>query len=210
MARAARKLCGQRVQPGEIFSFNGRVGEANLANGYRRGRVFVGDRIVDGEGGGVCQVVTTLFNAVVRAGLPVVEFHPHGLTVPYVPSGEDATVAYGYLDFQFRNDTPGPVILVAEGRGASVRVALYGQVPGVEAEFRHRASGAVGPYTLTIHTARLPDGETRVVTPGQGGVTVATWLTQRGRFGTRRTYLGVHTYRASPRIVEIGRGKVRG
>jgi len=204
LALAAKKLCGARVEPGAVFSFNGRVGEASVQEGFRPAHVFIGDRIVQGDGGGVCQVVGTLFGAVVRSGLPIVERHLHGLTVPYVPVGEDATIAYGALDFQFRNDTPGTLRLLASARGPSVRVAIYGSVGGVEARFHHRTAGWVEPDTIRVPTRRLAAGQTRVVRQGQKGVTVTTWLTQVGRGGTSTTSLGTHTYRASPRVVEIG------
>lgn len=206
---AAKRLCGTVVAPGGSFSFNGTVGEASVRNGFRRAHVFIGDRIVSGDGGGVCQVVGTLYNGVVRAGLPVTERHLHGLTVPYVPPGEDATIAYGTLDFRFENDTPGPVVLVADAKGPSVRVALYGTVAGVEAHFHHRRGSEVPPYTLRIPSKDLPQGAVRVREAGQPGLTVSTWLTQSGRGGRRTTYLGSHTYRASPRIIEVGTGESR-
>jgi vancomycin resistance protein VanW len=205
MALAMRHLSGTVVPAGATFSFNGTIGDANRANGYRKGRVFVGDRIVEDYGGGVCQVVATLYNAVVRAGLPVVERHLHGLTVPYLPPGEDATIAYGALDFRFRNDTGAPLFLWGETEGGRVTVAVYGVRPGPEVEFRHRLLGRTKAGLIRIPTARLRRGLEEVLAPGQDGVTVATVLLRRWGLGpVQAEDLGVHTYRASPRILAVG------
>jgi vancomycin resistance protein VanW len=205
MALAMSKLRGTVVPAGGVFSFNGTIGDANRANGYRKGRVFVGDRIVEGYGGGICQVASTLYNAAVRAGLPMVERHLHGLTVPYLTPGEDATISYGALDLSFRNDTGGPLFIWGEAVGGRVTVDIYGVRPGPEVWFEHRVLSRTAPYTVTVPTRDLPKGERRVAFAGQEGLAVHTWLNERWEDGrVRRRDLGVHVYRASPRIVEVG------
>lgn len=111
--RAARSVDGWILQPGESFSFNAATGLRTAANGYLSAPVFMDGKLVPDAGGGVCQVSTTLFNAVLLAGLAVTERTCHFAPVAYVPIGQDATVADNYLDFCFVNDLSKPVYLCA-------------------------------------------------------------------------------------------------
>lgn len=100
------------LAPGQVFSFNRTVGPTTAERGYKPAPIIVGGRIVLGLGGGICQVATTLFNAVDYAGLEVVERHLHSKPIGYVPRGRDATVSY-HLDFKFRNNSPKYVLIRA-------------------------------------------------------------------------------------------------
>ncbi len=206
MARAAERLNGAVIAPGAVFSFNDWVGPADRSTGYRLAFIFVGDRIVPGYGGGVCQVVSTLYNAVVRAGLPVVDRSLHGLTVPYLPPGQDATISYGSLDLKFRNDTAGPVVLCARGEGPRVSVSIYGSREPPFTRFRTRVRAQVPVVTRTVLDPTLAPGASKVLAPGQPGITAHTWLYTAfpGQAG-REVDLGEHTYRMSPRIVALGK-----
>ncbi len=99
---ATRALDYYLVAPGQVFSFNRTVGPTTAERGYKPAPIIVGGSIVLGLGGGICQVSTTLFNAVDYAGLEVVERHLHSKPIGYVPRGRDATVSH-HLDFKFRN-----------------------------------------------------------------------------------------------------------
>lgn len=113
IARAARSVDGWLIRPGESFSFNDATGLRTRANGYLDAPVFLDGKLVPDAGGGVCQVSTTLFNAVLLAGLQVTERTCHFAPVAYVPIGQDATVADNYLDFRFVNNLSKPVYLCA-------------------------------------------------------------------------------------------------
>ncbi|ACX52536.1 VanW family protein [Ammonifex degensii KC4] len=102
---AATAFNGLLVAPGEVVSFNRVVGPRSTKAGYKEAPTIIEDRFVDTVGGGVCQVSTTLYNAVLLAGLKVVERYAHSLPVGYVPLGRDATVSYGGFDFKFQNNT---------------------------------------------------------------------------------------------------------
>ena len=91
--------------PGDTFSYNGTIGNPSLANGSKVASVFENGKTAQGVGGGVCQVSSTLYSAVLYADLEVVERRSHSMTVSYVPKGQDATVVYGGQDFKFRNIT---------------------------------------------------------------------------------------------------------
>lgn len=113
--KAVRRINGEKINPNQIFSYNQEVGNANLEDeGWKQAGVIMNGQLVDGFGGGICQVSSTLYNAVLEAGLTVVERHSHSKTVGYVPVGQDATVAYGLLDFQFANPFDFPVKIKAK------------------------------------------------------------------------------------------------
>jgi len=112
---ASSKLDHKVVEPGEEFSFNKTVGKRTEAKGYEEAPIIIqtekGPKEVLGVGGGVCQLSTTLYNAVEEAGLKVTERHVHSKDVGYVPEGEDATVDYGSIDFKFINTRDYPIII---------------------------------------------------------------------------------------------------
>jgi vancomycin resistance protein YoaR len=114
------------VPPHQVFSFNTRTGSREAVKGYRVAQIFVNKKIVEGVGGGVCQVSSTLYNAALQARLPIVERHTHSLPVPYIRSGRDATVAYPYRDLRFQNNTNSPVYLQAVVSGNRVTITLWG------------------------------------------------------------------------------------
>ncbi|MDI3317759.1 MAG: VanW family protein [Bacillota bacterium] len=210
----ARRLNGQVVAPGEVFSMNARLGPYDRAHGYGEGRMFLGNRIVPSIGGGVCQVASTLFNAVMLAGLPVVERHLHGLLVPYLPPGQDATVAEeAGLDFRFRNDRPYPLVVAADVLpGRWLRITVWGRERPDVLLWEHRILEEkpapveverVAPGSHPAGGETLPDGS-RVLAPGQPGMTVHTWIVRIGPHGERRRIdLGVHTYQPSPRRIAM-------
>lgn len=102
--KAIKRINGQKLKQNETFSYNGTVGNSNISeDGWQKAGAIVNGQLVEDYGGGICQVSSTLFNAANEAGMRMVERHGHSKTVGYVPAGMDATVAYGYLDFQFAN-----------------------------------------------------------------------------------------------------------
>jgi len=131
---SAEALNGQLVPPGGIFSFNLVVGERVSEKGYMPADIYVDNTVVKGLGGGVCQTSSTLYQAVRQANLEIVERHRHTLPVDYVPPQGDATVAYGLLDFRFRNDTSSYVLISAETGKNYLRIRLFGK-----ADARHPA-----------------------------------------------------------------------
>jgi vancomycin resistance protein YoaR len=203
----ATRLNGAVVSTGQIFSYYRQVGPYTQANGYGWGRMFVGDRIVPSIGGGVCQGSSTLYSALLRTGLPIVERHQHGLTVPYLPPGEDATVAEDYLDFRFRNNESTPVLITAAAGQRHLTVSVWGAHPGPEIVVEHKILDEYPFRTITQTNPRLQPGQTVIKAPGQVGVRVKSWLEIKTAHGTEIKNLGIDTYRASPRIVEVGPAK---
>ena len=200
----AQRLNGALVEPGQIFSYYRRIGPYTAENGFGWGRMFVGDRIVPSVGGGVCQGSSTLYAAVLRTGLAVVERHHHGLTVPYLPPGEDATVASDYLDFRFRDNRPTPVLITASTSDRHLRVDIWGASPGPKITVKHQILQEYPFRTVQQFDSKLKPGESQVSAPGQPGVKVKSWLEIKTDKGTEIKPLGIDTYRSSPRIVLTG------
>jgi len=125
---AASSFHGRVVQPGEIFSINEATGPRTKAKGYRDAPAIKnGNQLVDEPGGGVCQVSSTLYNAVLMADLEIVERWHHSWPSTYVPIGRDATINYGGADFRFKNNRETPIYLAAYLNGRKLTVEIYGE-----------------------------------------------------------------------------------
>lgn len=123
---AVNEINGYTMQPGDVFSFNEVVGKRKAQKGYRIAKILVNGKGKEAIGGGICQLSSTLYNAVEKSGLEVVERHPHSKDVYYVPLGQDATVNYGSLDFKFRNTKDYPIKITARAKNGKVNVWIWG------------------------------------------------------------------------------------
>lgn len=112
------------LQSGEVFSFNKTVGERTSAAGYREAKIFVGNTIVSGLGGGICQTATTLYNAGLESKLEIIERYPHTLPVAYIGKGRDATVSWNGADLKMRNCLAKPVKILCCVYGPYVLAAV--------------------------------------------------------------------------------------
>ncbi len=117
------------VDVGGEFSFNQTVGARTIERGYQTSKIIVGGEFIDGVGGGVCQVSTTLYNAVLLSGLKITEYHPHSLAVSYVAPSFDAMVSYGFADLKFINNTSNPILIFAKATDCTLTVEIYGEPP---------------------------------------------------------------------------------
>ena len=125
IALAAKAIDSAVVFPGESFSFNEVVGMRTVDKGYKRAGVIVRGELSEGVGGGICQVSSTLFNAIDRAGLQIVKRYSHSRSVPYVLAGRDATVSWGGPDFVFQNAYNQPILIRAYSSGGRISVSVY-------------------------------------------------------------------------------------
>ena len=123
---ACEAINGTIINDGEIFSFNKVVGERTAAKGYKAAAVYVSGDTEDQLGGGVCQVASTIYLCALMADLEIVERTCHYFQVTYVPMGMDATVYWGSLDFQFKNNTGYPIRIDASVSDGKVHIAIYG------------------------------------------------------------------------------------
>lgn len=114
------------IMPGEVFSYNKSTGARNWVNGYKTAKVIVGGKFVDGEGGGVCQVSTTIYNAALLAGLDIIEVHNHTYPSRYAPKGRDAAVSYGYTDLKIVNPFNNPIYIKNIVNNGAITSKIYG------------------------------------------------------------------------------------
>ena len=124
---AASKLNNCFIDVNGEFSFNLTVGERTEARGFKKAKIIIDGEFVDGVGGGVCQVSTTLYNAVLLAGLDIIEYHPHSLPVSYVAPSFDAMVNSGWADLKFVNNTNNPIIINALADDSTLTIKIYGE-----------------------------------------------------------------------------------
>lgn len=127
IAVAASRINGVVVQPGESFSFSRTILPRTAANGYVEAPTIVNKKYVPGTGGGICQVSSTLYAAMITAGLPATERHPHSLKVAYIPEGMDATISGTSLDLKFTNTFAEPIVIQASADQGTLTVSICKQ-----------------------------------------------------------------------------------
>ena len=137
---AAKKINGTVLLPGETFSYNKVVGERTIAAGYKNAAIYQNGEVVDGLGGGICQISTTLFNAALFANLDIVELHNHQFVPSYVGAGRDATVVYGSKDFKFKNSRKYAIKIECSVSGGVAKFKIYGLKEDPEYDIKVNAS----------------------------------------------------------------------
>jgi len=168
---ASSKFNGVLVEPGETFSFNDTLGDVSSYTGYKQAYVIRDGKTVLGDGGGVCQVSTTLFRAVLNAGLPVVERRAHSYRVGYYeqdsPPGLDATVFSPTTDFKFKNDSPGHILIQTkvDTKNSTLVFEIYGTSDGRKSSITKPVVSGVSspPEDLYIDDPTLPIGTVKQI-----------------------------------------------
>jgi vancomycin resistance protein VanW len=204
--KAARALDGKIIAPGAEFSFNKVVKSWSWDQGYVKAPVSYEGELIRAYGGGVCQTSTTLYNAALLAGLPVVERHPHVFAAHYAPPGRDAAVAQFTIDLRFRNPYSWPLRLSAKSRGERLIVQIFGRErPKTSVQIASDVLSVTTPQRLTrvLYRPESATGRTFVRNPGATGYRVVTQriFTEKGR-EVRRERLGDDTYPVMNKIVQ--------
>ena len=204
---ACQKINGKVILAGETFSYNQTLGPRTVAAGYKNGKIYSGGEVVDGIGGGICQISSTLYNAVLMANLQIVERRNHQFVTSYVPAGRDATVVYGVTDFKFKNTRQYPVRIVASAKNGIATVSIYGIKEENEYTFSFNTKTiATIPYTTQYQEdASLTAGKEVIKQKGTNGLTTETYITKmlNGKV-ISTTLLSRDTYSAMTRIVIKG------
>ena len=210
IALALGKFDGLRVNPGQQVSFNQVVGRRSAAMGFREAKIIVGGEYVDGIGGGVCQVSTTIFNAVVQAGLQITESHHHSLRSSYIPLGHDAMVS-GAADLRFINNTGAPIYFETNFQNHHLTVTIYGRDKGnnIRYQLDTNVTKTLEPknqWVDDLPTATIKDYQAHpdrydkvLIKSGQAGHVVDTYIeTYQGTRRLSRKLLRRNTYQATP------------
>lgn len=167
------------LMPGDEFSFNKVVGPRDVEHGYKTAHVYIRGRIEDGIGGGICQVSTTMYNAVLTADLEVAERKNHSFTVGYVPLGQDATAFYGGTDFRFINSTKWPIKLLSNVSGNKIHFSIMGtnENPGKTVIISNKILSKTPHTVQTTEDPTLPIGTEKQTQEGLDGYVVETYKT---------------------------------
>ena len=207
LAIAAGKIDGTVLMPGEEFSFNQVVGKRTIQEGYKDAKIYQDGQVVDGLAGGICQISSTLYNAVVKANLEVTERRNHSFTTSYIRAGQDATVVYGVIDFKFKNTRTYPIKI-----SASVNSGIAGfKINGIKEEVEYDISlSPVTTGTIPYSTQVIPDpslapGQQVVVQGGGNGLKVTTYKDTKldGKLVSREV-MSTDTYRPMNAIIRVG------
>ena len=204
---ASQKINNIILLPGETFSYNKVVGERTFENGFKEASVYTSSGVVNGLGGGICQVSSTLYNAVLEANLEIVERRNHRYAVSYVPLGRDATVAYGSIDFRFKNNRQYPIKISSYTKNGT----LFVSITGIEEETEYDVSIttkrlSTTPFTTKyIQDSSMPEGTQKQTQYGDNGYKYETYKTVSLNGAIISTELiSTDNYTPLTRIVRIG------
>ena len=207
---AMKKLNGVVVAPGETFSYNKTLGKRTAEAGYKEAGGFAGGKVVQTLAGGICQISSTLYDAVVYANLDIVERHNHMFLAGYVGAGKDATVVYGAYDFKFKNTRKYPIMIKTTIGSGVAKIDIFGIKEDVEYEVE--ISTKVLSYTpfkvIREEDSSLAPGKEKVVQNGMNGCKSITYkiLKLNGK-EVSRTVLSSDTYDAMNKIIKVGVNK---
>lgn len=205
---ACNKLNDKVVLPGETFSYNKTLGERTIAAGYKNAKIYQSGQVVDGLGGGICQISSTLYNAVLLANLDVVERSNHQFVTSYAPAGRDATVVYGLTDFKFKNTRNYAVRLRASVSGGIATVSVYGiKETEYNISISTKTISTLPSSVQYIDDSSLPAGTEKVQQKGTNGIITETYITKslNGAVVSSKL-LSKDTYNPMQRIILRGVG----
>ena len=204
---AAKKINGIVIMPGETFSYNQTVGKRTAAAGFKEAAVYAGGQVTTGIGGGICQVSSTLYNAVLLANLEIVERDNHLFNPGYVKAGTDATVSWGGPDFKFKNTRNYPIKVTCSTNNGTVIFNLYGLKEENEYEVSIEATitSYIAYKTVTQNDASLEVGQTKVLESGSSGCNSVTYrvLKSNGE-EVSRELISQDTYAPHNRVIAVG------
>ncbi len=194
------------LAPNETFSFNDVVGRATAERGFKEAPIIVDGQFVQGIGGGICQVSSTLYNAALISNMEIIERSNHGRAVGYLPLGRDATIAYGYLDLKFKNTRTHHVLISSVVEGNKVIIRFFGDpVPEERVEIVTTDIVKIEPEVKTEVNKELKPGEKKLIQSGSPGYRVTAWrIIYVEEEELHRERLSRDYYRSVPAIYHVG------
>ncbi|MDF2891055.1 MAG: hypothetical protein K0R80_1422 [Clostridia bacterium] len=195
------------IRPGEVYSVNETLGPRLAKYGYKDAKVIINNELVPGIGGGVCQVSSTLYNAVLLSNLKVIERKNHSLTLSYVGLGRDATISGDYIDFKFMNNTNYPIYIYGEVKGSWVKFTVFGknEHPGRMVKVNSEVIKTLPPTINIIEDPTLPVGTEIEEKKAHTGYVVTTQrvVYENGKEILRES-LGTSNYRVVNGVKRVG------
>ena len=204
---ASKKIDGTIVLPGETFSYNKIVGERTIEEGYKEAAVYLDGKVVDGIGGGICQLSSTLYNAVVYANLEVTSRSNHRFLTSYVTAGRDATVSWGTIDFCFKNTRKYPIKVVSTVKNGVATIDIMGMKEEKEYEVVIESTiQEIIPYTIKyVKDTNMEDGAEEIKQYGTNGAKSTTYkILKYNGIIVSKTLLSSDTYSPLERIIKTG------
>lgn len=204
---AAAKINGLLLLPEDVFSFNNVVGKTSENEGYKKAPTICKNRIVDGYGGGICQVSSTLYSAMLHANVKAIERTNHNLPVAYIPLGFDATIAEGSVDYKFKNTLGYPMYIESIINNGNITFNIYSNNALTEKSYKARNEiyATFEPQTIEEYDEGLPAGTRKVaINPARGhNVRVYLDTLQNGNvIGTE--LISDNHYSPIDKIIKIG------
>lgn len=204
---ACQAINGTALMPGETFSFNEATGQRTTEKGYKSAGAIAAGQSIEEVGGGICQVSSTLFNAVARANLEIVSRSPHAWPSTYVNIGEDATVNWPNLDFKFKNNTQSPVFVITYYKDRRMSAEIWGMSlgEGVTIELQSTVVRTIDPPSdiKYVYSADVPYGTEKTTVKARTGYVVETekvWLKNGEEF--KREPFHTSNYKAYQQVIE--------
>lgn len=208
---ATQKINGTVILPGETFSYNKTVGKRTRAAGFKEAGAYAGGKVVQEVGGGICQVSSTLYNAVVYANLEITERSNHCFESSYVAAGRDATVSWGTLDFKFKNNRQYPVRIEASANSGVNKVTIKGIKEEKEYEIviQSKVTSIIQMPVQYQEDSTMNEGEEKIIQYGHNGCTSVTYKITKLNGATISTDLmSTDYYKPLERIILKGTKKV--
>jgi len=203
---ASEVINGILVKPQEIFSFNKYVGPAEKADGYKEGTIIANGVFVNGYGGGICQVSSTLYNAVLLANLPIVERYNHsvyGEATKYVPLGQDAAIFYGFKDLKFKNNSDHVIVIFSKVFRDTIQVSIFGGNENkAEVEIISKDKRVIEYQVIREKDSKMEAGQEVVIQEGVPGYQIKTYRIVRKDGEEKIEFLAEDTYQSVPMIIK--------
>ena len=212
VSNAAGLINGTLVYPGEEFSTYDVIGPVVQSNGYSMAGSYSNGEVVESVGGGICQVSSTLYNAVLRAELEVTERAPHSMVVSYVQYAADAAISGTYKNFKFKNNTDVPIYVEGVVNNRQLTFRIYGEEtrdPNRTIEFKNEIISTIAPgKDIEKEDPTLQEGKRIVTQSAHVGYQVKLWkYIYVGGVLQEKVLVNTSTYQASPRRVTVGTKK---
>lgn len=209
---ASEKIDGTIILPGETFSYNKVVGERTIAKGYKEASVYAGGKVVDGIGGGICQLSSTLYNSVLYANLEITSRSNHRFLTSYVTAGRDATVSWGTIDFCFKNTRSYPIKITSEVKNGVVTTSIYGikEEKEYEVVIESKVTEVIPYSTKYVKDSTLKEDEEEIVQYGANGAKSETYkIVKYNGIVVSREQISSDIYSPLERIVKKGTKKAQ-
>lgn len=210
VANGASKINGSMVYPGETLSVYKTVSPFTKENGYALAGSYENGQTVQTYGGGICQVSTTLYNAVIRAELKIVERFPHSMTVHYVPRSADAAIAGTHKDMKFKNTFDTPIYIEGKANGSTITFTVYGKKkdPKRTVEFLSETTQVKESSESTVSDNTLAEGQKVLESYGHTGYSARLWKIVKinGKQVSKKVF-NTSTYMSTPTVYRVGTKK---